>query len=83
MSNLFRSLKTNERLYANRSGRSEEMRDREQIAQIAQDKGVTVSNSLKLLRGNEGMSDSLKKIWLKRSKTLFLVGFIYNLKKIY
>ena len=83
MSNLFRSLKTNERLYANRSGRSEEMRDREQIAQIAQDKGVTVSNSLKLLRGNEGMSNSLKKNWPKRSKTLFLVGFIYDLKKIY
>ena len=27
------------------------------------------------------MSDSLKKVWLKKSKTLFLVCFIYNLKK--
>ena len=52
-------------------GSSEEMSDREQIAQVAQDKWATMSDSLRSLRGNERMSDSLKKFWLKKSKILF------------
>ena len=56
-----RSLKTNERPWANRSGRSEEMSKREWIAQVPQDKWATVSNSLRSLMINEQMSDSLKK----------------------
>ena len=71
VSDSLRSLKTNERPWANRSGRSEEMSDRERIAQVAQDKWATMSDSLRSLRGNERMSDSLKKIWLKKSKILF------------
>ena len=38
VSDSLRSLKTNERLWANRSGCSEEMSDREQFAQVAQRK---------------------------------------------
>ena len=49
--------------------------DSERIIQVTQDKWATISDSL---RGNEQMSDSLKKCWLKKSKILFLVGFIYN-----
>ena len=56
------------------------MSDREQIAQVDQDKWETKSDSL---RGNEQMSDSSKKIWLKKSKILFLVCLIYDLKKNY
>ena len=51
------SLKSNERLWAIRSGRSEEMSD--------------VSESLISLTKNEQMSDLLKKFWLKKSKILF------------
>ena len=40
-----------------------------------------MSDSLRSLRGNERMSDSLKKVYLKKSKILFLVCFIYYLKK--
>ena len=57
VSESLRSLKTNERPWAIRSGRSEEMSD--------------VSKSLISLTKNERMSDSLKKIWLKKSKILF------------
>ena len=64
-----------------RSFRSNQTSDCERFAQIAQDKCVTVSESLRSLRGNEQMSDSLKKIWLKKSKILFLVCFVYDLKK--
>ena len=53
------------------TGCSEEMSDCERIAQVAQDKWATMSNSLRSLRGNERMSDSLKKFWLKKSKILF------------
>ena len=71
VSDLLRLLKTNERPWVNRSGRSEEMSDCEQIAQVAQDKWATMSDSLRSLRGNEQMSDLLKKCWLKKSKILF------------
>ena len=81
VSDSLRSLKTNERPWANPSGRSEEMSNREQIAQVAQDKWASLSNLLRLLRGNERMSVSLKKCWLNKSKILFLVFFIYDLKK--
>ena len=56
------------------------MSDREQIAQVPQDKWANVSNSLKSLRGNEQMSVSLKKIWPKKSNFLFftVVCFLYN-----
>ena len=60
-----------EQPWANRLGRWEEMSDREQIAQVAQDKWATTSDSLKSLRGKEQMSASLKKCWLKKSKILF------------
>ena len=51
------------------------MSDRERIAQVAQDKWATLSDSLRSLRGNEQMSDSLKKCWLKKSKILFFSMF--------
>ena len=47
------------------------MSDCERFPQIAQDKSATVSESLRSLGGNEQMSDSLKKCWLKKSKILF------------
>ena len=62
------SLKSNERLWAICSNRSRQMSDPEQIAQVAQDKWATLSDSLRSLRGNEWMSDSQKKFWLKKSK---------------
>ena len=46
-------------------GRSGEMSDREQIAQVAQDKWAICSGR------SEEMSDSLKKILAKKSKLLF------------
>ena len=55
------------------------MSDRERIAQVAQDKWATLSNSLTWLRGIERMSDLLKKI-AKKSVILFLVCFIYDKK---
>ena len=77
VSDLLRSLKTNEWPWATRSGRSEEISNREQITQVAQDKWSTVSNWLRSLMINEGMSDSLKKCWLKKNlKSCFLVCFI-------
>ena len=57
-------------------GRSEEMSNCERIAQVAQDKWGTMSNSLRSLRGNERMSDLLKQIWQKKSKILLLICFI-------
>ena len=52
VSNLLRSLRTNERLWANRSGRSCQKSDWEWIAQVAHDKWSTVSNSLRLIHDN-------------------------------
>ena len=52
-------LKSNERPWANHSGRSEEMSDREQIAQVAQDKWATMSNSLRSLRENERFAQKM------------------------
>ena len=46
-------LKSNERLWANRSDRSRQMSDREQIAQVAQRKWANVSESLRWLKTNE------------------------------
>ena len=46
-------LKSNERLWAIRSDRSRLISDREGIAQVAQRKCTTVSESLRPLRGNE------------------------------
>ena len=71
VSDSLRSLKTNERRWVNRSGRWEEMSDREWIAQVAQEKWATMSDSLRSLWGNEQISDLLKKCWLKKSKILF------------
>ena len=78
------SLKLNERLWAICSDRSRQISDCEQISQVAQDKmnnreriahvahdkWARVSDSLKSLMINEQMSDSLKKIGLKKSKNL-------------
>ena len=47
VSDSLRSLKTNERLWANRSGRSRQMSNHEQIAQVAHDSWATVSNLLR------------------------------------
>ena len=94
MSESLRLLRGNERPWANRSGRSEEMSDRERIAQVAQRKWATVSKSLRSLKTNEqpwaihsGRSEEMsewaicsKKILQKKSKTLLFVGFIYDLK---
>ena len=78
VSNSLRLLKTNERPWAICSGCSEEKSDSERIAQVTQDKWATMSDSLRLLRGNERMSNLLKKNLQKKSKTLLLVGFIYD-----
>ena len=51
------------------------MSDRERIAQVAQDKWATVSDLLRLLRGNERINDTLKKISLNKSKILFFSMF--------
>ena len=75
VSDSLRSLKTNERLWANRSGCSRQMSDRERIAQVAHNKWATVSDSLRLLLINERMRDSLKKCWLKKLKILFFCMF--------
>ena len=71
VAHLLRSLKTNEQPWANRSGRSEEMSEREWISQVTQDKWGTVSDLRRSLRGNKRMSNSLKIFWLKKSKILF------------
>ena len=85
VSDSLRYLRTNEQSWANRSGRSAEMSDCEQSAQVAQDKWVTVSDLLRPLMITERMSDSLKKNWLNKSKILFLsmfyIRFLY-LKKM-
>ena len=81
LSKLLKSLRRNDWPWANRSDRSEEMSDRERIAQAAQDKWAILSYWLRSLRGNERMSNSLKKFWQKKSKILFfnfLVRIIYN-----
>ena len=54
-----RSLKSNEWLWANRSDRSSQKRDREQIAQVAHDKWATASDLLRSLMINERMNESL------------------------
>ena len=59
VSDSLRSLRTNERLWANRSCRSWQKSNHERIAQVAYDKRVTVSDSLRLLMIKEQMSESL------------------------
>ena len=59
VSNLLRSLRTNEPLWANRSGCSCQKSDREQIAQVAHDKRATVRDSIRSLIINEQISKSL------------------------
>ena len=65
VSESLRSLRGNERPRANRSGHARQMSDRERFAQS--------------LRGNEQMSNSLNKFWLKNLKSCFSVCFIYNI----
>ena len=60
MSDSLRSLETNEPLWANHSGRSRQISEREQIAQVTHNKWATVSDSLRSLIINEQMSDLLK-----------------------
>ena len=62
VSKLLRSLRGNERPWANRSGRSRQMSNHEQFAQVAQRKWAIHST----------------KFWLKISKILILVCFIYD-----
>ena len=69
------SLKSNEGLWAIHSDRSRQMSDCERIAQVAQAKWATVSDSLRSLMINEQMSNSLKKICLTKSKILFFNMF--------
>ena len=52
VSDSLRSLRTNERLWANRSGRSCQKSNWEWIAQVAHDKWSTVSNSRRLIHDN-------------------------------
>ena len=52
-------LKKNERPWANCSGRSEEMSDREQFAQVAQDKWATVSKSAQKKWANERFAQKM------------------------
>ena len=59
VSDSLRSLRTNERRWANHSGCSCQKSDHEQITQVTHDKWVTVSDSLRLLMINEWMSKSL------------------------
>ena len=60
VSDSLRSLRTNEQLWANRSGSSCQKSYHEQNPQVAHDKWVTVSESLRSHMINERMSDSLK-----------------------
>ena len=53
VSNLLRSLKTNERLWVNRSGLTRQMIDRKRIVQVPHDKWAIVSESLRSLMTNE------------------------------
>ena len=53
LSDLLRTLKTNEQLWANRSGRSWNMSDHEWFAQVTQMKWAILSESLRLLTKNE------------------------------
>ena len=59
VSNLLRSLKTKELLWANRSGHSWQMSDREQITQGAHDRRATMSDSLRALMIKRRMSKSV------------------------
>ena len=68
---LLRSLKSNERIWAIRSDCSGQMSDCERIAQVAHDKWVTVSDSLRSLMINKPISDS---------KIKFFVRFLYVIK---
>ena len=56
---LLQLLRTNEWMWAIHSGRSGQMSNCERIAQVPHDKWANVSNSLRLLRTNEPMSESL------------------------
>ena len=69
MSDSLRSLRTNEQLWANHSGRSFQKSDCEQIAQVSYDKWATISNSLRSLMINEQIACLF---WLNRSFTLAL-----------
>ena len=92
VSDSLRSLKTNDWPWANRSGRSRQMSDREQIAQVAHDKWVTVSDSLKKLcqkqsiRSENRWANSQPWSWapdncLKgQSNEIFDFQFFHNLK---
>ena len=74
VSDSLRSLKTNELLWANRSGRSRQMSNAERIVQVAHDKWATVSDSLRSLMINMQMSDLsdlLKKFGLTNLKSYF------------
>ena len=76
---LLRSLKTNERLWLNRSGRTRQMSNRKWIAQVAHDKWATVSDSLRSLMINKQMSAFLKNFWLTNLKSYLLVCFTVHI----
>ena len=69
VSESLRSLRGNERQWANRSGRSRQMSNPERFAQVTQRKWA-----------NERFAQN---ILAKKSKILFLVCFIYDIKKFY
>ena len=62
-----KSLRTNEQMWAICSGRSGQMSECEQFAQVAQDKWATVSESLRSLRTNE-------QLWANRSGHSWLMS---------
>ena len=97
IAHLLISLKWNKRLWAIHSDRSIQISDSERIAQVAQRKWATVSDSLRSLRGNERCERIAhfthqkwanewfaQKIWLKKSKILFyyVLYKIFQQKKI-
>ena len=71
VSNSLRTLKTNERPWANRSGHSEEMSDRERFSQVAQRKWAMWAN--RSFRSEEMSKCAIrsKNVGLKKSKNLF------------
>ena len=66
VSDTLRLLRTNERLWANRSGRSCIKSDHEKITQVAHDNWAIMSDSLRSIMIDERMSDLLTNIWLSR-----------------
>ena len=79
------SLKSNERLWANRSGRLRQMSNYERFAQVAHQKWATISESLRLLTKNERiahfLSESLIRFFLQKPAIRSENGWCKSWKK--